>query len=59
MATIKITFIDNTVQTFLKDELTVFTIDDKNRIVYVIYPHVIVRIPFENIKTIEENRKDE
>jgi hypothetical protein len=59
MATLKITFKDNSTQIFRKDQISIFTVDEKSRIVYIIYANVVVRIPFEAIKMIEENRTEE
>lgn len=59
MKELKITFIDGSNQTFTKNDLSYFVIDEKTRIIYIVYPKTIVRIPFENVKMIEETRGED
>jgi len=59
MKQLKITFMDGTTETFEQNDITYFTIDNQLRIIYIIYPKSIIRIPFESIKMIEETREDE
>lgn len=59
MKQLKITFKDGSTETFTQNELTYFTVDTNTRIVYVVYPKIVVRIPFESVKMIEESREDE
>jgi hypothetical protein len=59
MGHVKITFKDGSNETFVQSEISMVAIDEKSRIVYVLYPKTIVRIPFEAIKMIEEVRDGE
>ena len=53
---LKIIFMDGSVESYQQNKITHFTVDEKSRIVYIVYPTTVVRIPFENIKMIEETR---
>ena len=59
MKQLKITFMDGTTEIFEQNNMTYFLIDNQLRIIYIIYPKSIIRIPFESIKMIEETREDE
>jgi len=50
---------DGTTEIFEQNNMTYFLIDNQLRIIYIIYPKSIIRIPFESIKMIEETREDE
>ena len=38
-------------------KLCFWVINDASRFVYIVYPQVVLRIPFEAIRTIEEERE--
>ena len=54
--TLKITYMDGKEETFTS-ELCFWVINDASRFVYIVYPNVVLRIPFEVIRTIEEERE--
>ncbi|RLC36472.1 hypothetical protein DRH29_04490 [candidate division Kazan bacterium] len=54
--TLKIRYMDGKEEAFTS-KLCFWVINDASRFVYIVYPQVVLRIPFEAIRTIEEERE--